>query len=146
MAGPLRLKKEYDAVALLASGARTDTAGTNTTAVVLPRPENAVILSLDVTAAATAAGDTLDVKVQTLIDGSTWVDVCYFTQVLGDGGAKLHIAKLLGQTAQAMFSNAALTAGNVRHLFGDSWRVNYVIVDATTDDASFTFSVNALVM
>ena len=146
MTQPFLPKTQYEFETLLASAARTDTAGTNGDAVYLPRPLNALVFVLDVTAAATDAGDLLDVKVQTLIDGTNWVDVCYFTQVLGNGGAKRYIAKILCSTAQAMFSDTALTAGNVRHLFGDTWRVNWVIVDAGTDNASFTFSVKAIAM
>jgi hypothetical protein len=37
---------------------------------------------------------------------------------------------------------AALTAGNVRHLFGTQYRVNYVTVDANAN-GGFTFTVTA---
>lgn len=104
-----------------------------------------VLLQLDVTAAATSAGDTLDVKVQTTIDGTNWIDVAYFTQVLGNGGAKAFAAKISATEPQALFATTtALTAGNVRHFIGDRWRAVWAITDATTQDASFTFSVKAL--
>jgi hypothetical protein len=116
---------------------------TNATAVSLYRPENGLILICDLTAAATDAGDTLDVKVQTQL-GGLWVDVAYFTQMLGNGGAKRFAAKLMGQTAFALGDIAgALTAGNIRHLIGDAWRVNYVTVDANANSA-FTFAVYAI--
>ncbi len=129
-------------------GSVTTVAGAVTAALAgvrLPRAPNAIIFQLGVTAAATDAADTLDVVVQTKIDGTNWVDVCWFTQVLGNGGALRHVAKIMANTAEAMFLNVALTAGNVRHLLGDEWRVRYVQVDADTD-ASFTFSVTGLVM
>ena len=116
---------------------------TNTTPVAIPRPENGMQLICDLTAASTDVGDTLDVKVQTFM-GGLWVDVCYFTQMLGNGGTKRFGAKLMGQTAFALGDIAgALTAGNVRHLLGDAWRVNYVTVDANANGA-FTFAVYAI--
>jgi hypothetical protein len=116
---------------------------TNTTAVAIRRPLGGMILVCDLTAAATDVGDTLDVKVQTQI-GGLWVDVAYFTQMLGNGGAKRFGAKLMNQTAFALGDIAgALTAGNIRHLCGDEWRVNYVVVDANANSA-FTFSVYAI--
>lgn len=115
---------------------------TNTTAVPITRPQNGMILVCDLTSAATDVGDTLDIKVQTLI-GGLWVDVCYFTQMLGNGGTKRFGAKLMTQTAFSLGDIAgALTAGNVRHLFGEAWRVNYVVVDANANSA-FTFAVYA---
>lgn len=126
--------------------AQVTTAGavssTNTAAVGLRRPLGGVILQCDLTAAATDVGDTLDVKVQTKIAGN-WVDVAYFTQMLGNGGAKRFAAKLMTQTAFTLGDiTGALTAGNIRHLFGDEWRVNYVTVDANANSA-FTFTVTA---
>lgn len=118
---------------------------TQTSGVGVPRLQGAggMELVLDVTAAATDVGDTLDVKVQTKIGGN-WVDVVYFTQVLGNGGAKRFAAKLMAQTAFALGDIAgALTAGNIRHLFGDEWRVAYVQVDANSN-ASFAFTVTAV--
>lgn len=99
---------------------------------------------LNVTAAATDAGDTLDVFVQTTIDGVNWIDIAHFTQVLGNGGAKRFIAKVSGELAETMFEvGSALAAGSVRNVLGDQYRVRYDVVDAGTDNASFTFSVAA---
>lgn len=116
---------------------------TNVTPVPIKRPPNGMILVCDLTAAATDAGDTLDLKVQTQL-GGLWVDVAYFAQMLGNGGTKRFAAKLMGQTAFAIGDiAAALTAGNIRHLLGDAWRVNYVVVDANANGA-FTFGVYAI--
>ena len=116
---------------------------TQTTGVPIPDAPNGVVFVLDVTSAATDVGDTLDVKVQTTLDGSAWIDVCYFTQVLGNGGAKRHVGKICASTAVTMFENGtALTAGNVRHILGNQYRVSYVVVDADADSA-FTFTVTA---
>lgn len=138
-------KKQGDAVTLLSSGARTETG--NGTGVRLPGFVNAISFALDLTAAATDAGDTLNVYVQTKIDGTNWVDVVAFTQCLGNGGAKRHIGKLNATAALTMFENAtSLTAGTIRDLLGDEWRVRWAITDASTDNASFTFSVTACPM
>lgn len=127
----------------LTSGTVTAT-GTGS-AVFIRDTDAGVLLQLDVTAAATSSGDTLDVKVQTTIDGTNWIDVAYFTQVLGDGGAKRFAVKISATEPQAMFTaTTALTAGNIRHIIGDQWRAVWAITDATTQDASFTFSVTAL--
>jgi lipopolysaccharide biosynthesis protein len=142
----LQKKKDHDATTVLA--ATTTAAGavsTSGSAVRLPGMVNAIAFVLNVTAAATDAVDTLDVKVQTKLDGTNWVDVVSFTQVLGNGGALKHIAKIEAGTAQAMFADAVLAAGSTRNLLGDEWRVTYVQVDADSD-ASFTFSVIACPM
>lgn len=123
-------------------------AATNATtaAVNLPGMVNGIAFELDVTAAATDAADTLDVYVQTTLDGTNYIDVVHFTQCLGNGGAKRHIGKVLAGAAETMFDgSAALAAGSVRALLGDSWRVKYTQVDAD-EDGTFTFAVYAMPM
>ncbi|HEY2252499.1 MAG TPA: hypothetical protein VGH74_15605 [Planctomycetaceae bacterium] len=126
--------------------ATTATTGTAVVSAQLGIPEihNGVLLVLDVSAAAAAAGDTLDVTVQTLIASGIWADVVHFTQVLGNGGAKRFIAKIVGPTAVALYAYAALAAGTQKDIFGDYWRVSYTIVDGGAHGQSFTFSVSAL--
>lgn len=139
-------KKVHDVATVLA--ATTTAAGavdTQGDAKRLPAVANGLIFILNVSAAATDAADTLDVKVQTKLDGTNWYDVVSFTQCLGNGGAKVHVAKIVADAAEAMFANADLAAGSIRNLFGDEWRVAYVQVDADTD-ASFTFTVTAIPM
>ena len=133
-------------VVLLASTTTAAGAVTaNGSAVHIPGGFNGMAFILDVTAAATDAGDTLNVKVQCRLDGTNWVDVASFTQVLGNGGALKHVAKVSADAAQAMFSDAALAAGNVRNLLGEVWRVTYTQADADSD-GSFTFGVTACPM
>lgn len=99
---------------------------------------------LDVTAAATQSSDTFDAYVQTTLDGTNWIDVVHFTQVLGNGGAKRFVAKISSELAESMFSTAtALSAGSIRHIVGDQFRAYWAITDASTADASFTFSLTA---
>jgi hypothetical protein len=129
-------------VALLAAGARV--AVGNGAGVAGLGAYRAVEAQLEVTAAATNAGDTLDAFLQTTIDGATWIDIAHFTQVLGNGGAKRFIAKVAADQAEAMFeTGAALAAGAVRHLLGDQYRARWDIVDGGGGVQSFTFSVKA---
>jgi hypothetical protein len=101
-------------------------------------------LQLDVTAAANVAGDTLDVFVQTTIDGTNWVDIAHFTQVLGNGGAKRYFSKILAAAALTEFENgAALAAAAQRAIVGDQYRVRWAVVDGGAHGQSFTFSVSA---
>ncbi len=129
-------------VELLASAARTTDSAITGSTFRLPKETSAVICVLDVTAAATAVGDLLDVHIESQIDGTNWVDICSFTQVLGDGGAKRHVAKIAKEVAQAMFTDTTLSAGSVRNLLGENIRVVYEVTNAGAADASFTFSVN----
>ena len=104
----------------------------------------AIVFQCELTAAATDAGDTLDVFVQTTIDGTTWLDAVHFTQMLGNGGAKRYISKLSASLALTEYeTGTALGAAAVRHIFGSQWRVRWAITDASTQNASFTFSVTA---
>lgn len=142
---PLTKKRDHDVVTLATVTSAGAVGSTNTDSVRLPGMVNAMSFVCDVSAAATDAGDTLNIKVQTMIDGTNWVDVVFFTEILGNGGAKRFVAKIQANTVEALFSDAALTAGNIRHLLGDEWRVNYVQVDADAN-ASFTWSVKACPM
>lgn len=104
---------------------------------------------LDVTAAATAAGDTLDVYVDFSPDNSIWVNAAHFTQVLGNGGAKREIAKITSgelNDPDAVLAVASDAAAAVTRNTGIMPFVRYrsAITDATTDDASFTYSIVAV--
>ena len=105
----------------------------------------ALALVLDVTAAAAASGDKLNVTVQTQLDGTNWADVARFTEIAGNGGAKRYFKKLTRSAALTEFENAsALGAAAQRDLFGQQWRVKYVITDAGATASEFTFSVTAV--
>lgn len=129
-------------IVLLAAAARTVT---GTGEAVTLEGFLALVLQLEVTAAATESSDTLDVYLQTTLDGgSSWVDVYHFTQVLGNGGAKKYFGKIVADAALTEFENgAALGAAAGRAIFGSSYRVRWAITDASTQNASFTFSVKA---
>ena len=139
-------KKAHDVVTIASITSVAGAVNANSTGVTLPSSMQAVSFVLDVTIpVASDVGDTLDVKVQTMIDGTNWVDVVHFTQVLGNGGAKRFVAKIMASTAEALFADAVIAAGTVRHLLGDEWRINYVQVDADSN-ASFVFTVKACPM
>lgn len=122
---------------LLASATKTAT-GTGT-GVRLPGTILNLVCTLDVTAAASVAGDTLDVYVQTQLDGANWLDVVHFTQVVGNGGAKRYHTKMLGAGSVAEFeAGTALSAAGHRSIFGDNWRCRWAIGGTSP---SFTFSV-----
>jgi hypothetical protein len=129
------------AVDLLASAART--ASENGDEKRIDRTEAGLIATLDVTVDESTAADKLDVKIQTKPNGQDWVDVVSFTQHDGNVGAKRYVAKVSATEPQAMFTDAALAAGSVRHLIGDQWRAVATVTD-DSGNASFTFSVSLL--
>jgi hypothetical protein len=104
---------------------------------------------LNLTAAATDAADTLDVYVDTSMDGgTTWINIVHFTQLLGNGGAKRETMAInpRGNVGTAPTVTAAdLAAAGVRHLLGSQYRVRYAQVDANAN-AVFTFTVKMRVL
>lgn len=102
---------------------------------------------LDVTAAATDAGDTLDVLVDVSIDGQTWVNVIHFTQVVGNGGAVKYFASTpdAGAGVEEAVTSDVSAGGTPRVTFGRFVRVRQTLVEASTDNASFTYSVDLTV-
>lgn len=133
---------------LLASAARTASGTATPAAVGRFERVKAILFYLGVTVAATDVGDTLDVFIQHSPDGgTTWDDFVHFTQVLGDGGAKKFIATwnrdVVPTSALKPPADASLAAGVQQGPISPTWRVKWVIVDAGTDDASFTFSLLA---
>lgn len=138
---------------LKASGAVAAPSSTTSEAYRVPEDVNPFVEAefiLDVTAAATAAGDTLDVYVDFSPDGVLWVNAIHFTQVLGNGGAKREIAKINANTGLAtptapLSVAADAASGAVRNISLFEWvRYRAVSVDATTDDGSFTYSLKAV--
>lgn len=133
---------------LVASAARTESGNSGPlTPYRADRSIKASVFLLTVSVAATESGDTLDVYVQSSPDdGTTWDDFIHFTQVLGNGGAKKFIATWIRdvtpETELKAPADAALTAGVLQGPISPVLRVKWVIVDASTVNASFTFSVS----
>ena len=119
----------------------------NVDAVELPLIRNGVVFLIDLTAAATDVGDTLNISIQTQI-GATWVSVYQSTEFLGNGGALVELSdKILPAAAlahDATFPDT-LAANASLNLIGHKWRVRYVQVDADSN-ASFAFTVTATIM
>lgn len=131
------------ALALLASAART-VSGNSQVSNCKPERFQGGNFQLAVTAAAAAAGDTLNVYVQSSTDnGTTWDDFVSFTQVLGNGGVK-NFAAGWTSVATAPAAMHALTDGTLAAASvnqgptGDLWRVKWNIAGATPN---FTFAV-----
>jgi hypothetical protein len=102
--------------------------------------------TLDVTAAATAAGDTLNVYIQRLLADGTYDDVVSFTQVLGNGGAVAYVADVLFDSTasdERVVQTDALAAGTVNAVpMAHGLRVSYVIVNVTSPDFDFTVTAD----
>jgi hypothetical protein len=104
-------------------------------------------LLLDVTVAATVAGDTLNVYVQKNLaqPGGTavWSDIASFTQVLGNGGAKQFRCGFttmgVAPPAMAAPATATLAAGSIVNgeAWSSDWRVQWVVAGTGT----FTWSL-----
>jgi hypothetical protein len=136
------------ALTLLASTTVTTTG--SATAAIVPdvSKAKAALFFLDVTAAATEAGDTLDVYIQHSPDGgTTYDDFVHFTQATGTGTiqalAQWTAYSAVPETEMRAPQDAALAAGAVvQGPVGDDWRIKYSTTDVTTTgNMSFTFSV-----
>lgn len=136
-----------ESIALLASAARTATAGTNGTAFTLNGERVVFAILFSLTAAAHEAGDTLDLYIDFLgPDGATWINAVHFTQEHGDHAAAKYYALLNPNagTAAPLTVTADAAAGVIRpEVTGSQIRARWVIVDSGDGDASFTFSVYA---
>lgn len=102
-------------------------------------------VTLTVSAAATGAGDTLDVFIDILADGgTTWVNVGHFTQVLGNGGAKTFMMALRSDnpgTSAVTDVTSSASAGNTRQYgVGTSMRYRSTVASS----GNFTFGITAL--
>jgi hypothetical protein len=131
-------------LALLGSAARTATAGTNGTAVKIPA-RLAFAIVLEFTDKAADADDTCDVYIDMLV-GDTWVNAIHFAQALGNGtdASKQYALLLPSADAAVLDVSADAAPGVVRpNVIGSQIRVRWVIVDPTSANATFTFSVSA---
>jgi hypothetical protein len=104
------------------------------------------MILLDVTDANTAAGDLLDVYIDTSPDGgTTWINLGRFTQVLGNGGAKKFIMALRadnpGATAEEDVTSDA--AEGATRQYGICDRLRYRGITTEADTVDFTYSVKA---
>lgn len=103
------------------------------------------VIQLTVSAAAAAAGDTLDVYIQHSVDGgTTYDDFVHFTTVLGNGGAKKFLAFWSGlvapETELGAPTDGTLAVGVKQGQTGSKWKTKWVIAGGTPN---FTFKVDA---
>lgn len=115
----------------------------------LPNVYESMLAVLDVTAAATDAGDTLDVYLDTSFDGGlTWFNIGHFTQVLGNGGAKKLLMSFKANPIAASNCVVATTdqsAGAALQVgFGDRFRYRAACANTSTVNNSFTFSLTLI--
>lgn len=100
------------------------------------------LFHLNVTAAATVAGDTLDVFIDCTAPDLSWINCIHFPQVLGNGGALAYYAVLdasnPGTACIAVATDAAVNTVRPA-MFGQSFRVRYTVVNV--GGVSFTFAV-----
>ena len=136
---PLQRSKAHEVITLSASSAKTATGGSVSTR--LPGMVSAYAFTRDITATAGSAGDTLDLCVQTKLDGTNWTDIAHFAQATGDDNTSRHILKIVADLAQAEVdvAGSALAVSTVRHLLGDEYRA-YWTINANTGSCSFTYS------
>ena len=123
------------------AGAVVNAAGT---AAVFMGERHRFIILLDVTALATDAGDHLDVYVDCLISGTTWVNAIHFTQQDGTGAAFKEYAVLDAQypgTASIDATSSAAETTVRPSVFGSQMRARWTVTEAGGVDSSFTFSV-----
>lgn len=111
--------RDVETLTLAASAARTATA--NGTSVEVG-DRGVACMTLDVTAVGGDADETLDVKLQTSEDGSTWRDVASFTQVLQTGGATSERKSFVGldRFVRAVWTLAGTTPSFTFSVVGDA--------------------------
>jgi len=100
------------------------------------------IILLNVTVCDTDATDTLDVYVDVLVSGTTWVNAVHFTQRIGTDAATQEFAILDATNPPATVTDVTTDAadGVVRpEVFGSQLRARWTMVDAVT--GAFTFAV-----
>ncbi len=100
---------------------------------------------LNVISATTEAGDTLDVFIDLSLDTVTWFNGIHFTQVLGNGGAKIFVAQLTFPTAAVADINVTAdgAANSARNLWAPHVRVGWNNTDANANvNAIFNFQVS----
>ena len=133
--------EQGEAISLLDVTNAGDTVGTNGTAVYVQGERLVYTWLLNVTSAAAAAGDTLDVYVDTNVN-DTWINVAHFTQVLGNGGAKKYFTVTIPTnmtTTDSATTDCAV--GVARGVVGSQFRGRYVIVDGGAHGEEFSFTV-----
>jgi type 1 fimbria pilin len=102
------------------------------------------IILLNATVCDTDAGDHLDVYIDVLISGTTWINAIHFTQLDGTGAAFMEYAILDAQypgTASIDVTSDAAETTVRPSAFGSQMRARWTVTDAGAANATFTFAV-----
>lgn len=104
------------------------------------------VFTLKVTAAASAANDTLDIFLQqSPNDGATWSDFGNLTRATGAGGAVVSMGRwfrdMAPETELGAATNGTLATGILQGPIGSEIRI-YQKIANTTATSSFTYSVS----
>jgi hypothetical protein len=108
-------------------------------------------LVLSITVKATDVGDLCDVFVDISPDNENWINVVYFTRMLGNGtDAEVEVATLVPGLPNNIDAILAVTANATATVvrpgvFGAFLRARNLVTASGTDDESFTFSLKAYV-
>ena len=130
-----------DGVQLYSSTAITAT-GSGTVEALFPGSISGVVLTCTIASAGSSSGDKLDMYVQTMLDGSSWLDVCHFTQITGVSTGICMVDKIHRDGAVTAFATTdTLAADAQRDIVGSKWRARWVITSST--DPTFSASVYA---
>ena len=125
-------------VAIAPSAART--AAFTSTAVEIGGARS-LLIQLDITAVS-GTTPTLDVKVQTSVDGTNFCDVAAFTQSTVAARKLIRIAAGVTPQAEVACTDATLAAGTIHQgPLGRSIRIKHALPGGTTP--SFTYSLTA---
>jgi len=126
----------------LVSSTAITASGNGTVEALFPGSISGMVLTCNIASAGSSSGDKLDMYVQTKIDGSNWLDVCRFAQVLGDSTGIRMMDKIHANGSVAAFASTdALAAAAQRDLLGSVYRARWVITSST--DPTFSASVYA---
>lgn len=139
--------QQGELVTLLAAAARTASVNTGATEgwVAFLGERRSFTVLLDITASATAAGDTMDVYIDGSFDGlAPAFNIVHFPQQAGNGAA-IKVAAAIGSAnpGTATFTvTSDIAASGVRSALSAPYlRARAVLVDGGGGDTSHTFSV-----
>lgn len=137
----------YVESATLFPSAQRTTAVTNSGGTPVYRMWRKAVFLFDLTAAAGASGDVLNVYVDVLApDGVTWLNAVHFTQQAGNASANKRWAVLdtASPTATDFAVSTDASSGVTRpYLWGPKVRGRYSLTDAGAHGQNVTFSLTA---
>jgi len=138
------LGRPYSDVVELADESAATATGTGTAVAAPGGRIGAMQFIFDLTSAASTGSDTLDVYVETTLDGTNWIEIVHFAQVTGSATTYQMAGKIVAGLKEDLFTTSATLAASAhRDLFGSQYRAKWTITD-DSGSASFAFTVNML--